>query len=256
MLPGAAGHPEAHVFADHQDAIVDKYHAPQALRTRAVRRFHVMARPAGPTCNLDCTCCFQLSRQTLPGSAESRPGHPDSVVTDWSVDPAEYRSSLCKVWDERLSRDAGKLLVDFWETRVAQRMRLPARVCTCSEVCGRGIALEHDGSVHACDHYVYPAYRLGNLRERSLGDMVFSPTQVRFGCAKPESLPAYCRRCDFLQDCRGECPKNRLLRTPDSEPGLNDLCAGLERFFAHAGPAASRMAGELRGTADAPPRRR
>jgi len=90
---------------------------------------------------------------------------------------------------------------------------------------------------------VYPEYRLGNIRQRPLGDMVFSPRQVRFGYAKSETLPAYCRQCPFLSDCWGECPKNRLLRTPDGEPGLNYLCAGLKRFFAHAVPTARRMAG-------------
>ena len=112
-------------------------------------------------------------------------------------------------------------------------------------ICGKGVALEHDGSAYACDHYVYPEYRLGNVRERSLGDMVFSPEQVRFGYAKSESLPAYCRQCEFLSDCWGECPKNRFLRAPDGEPGLNYLCAGLKRFFAHATPTATKLARKL-----------
>jgi uncharacterized protein len=180
------------------------------------------------------------------GSPQAHPDHADSVVTAWSVDPDEYGRFLCEVWDEWLSRDAGKVLVNFCETLVAQRMGLPSQICIHSEVCGKGVAIEHDGSVYACDHYVYPAYRLGNVRERSLGDMVFSPQQVKFGYAKSETLPAYCRRCEFLRDCWGECPKNRLLRTPDGESGLNYLCAGLKRFFAHAGPAASRMASRLR----------
>ena len=83
------------------------------------------------------------------------------------------------------------------------------------------------------------------MRERPLGDMVFSPTQVKFGYAKLETLPAYCKRCEFLTDCYGECPKNRLLRTPDGEPGLNYLCRGLKQFFRHAVPTAKRMAAQL-----------
>jgi uncharacterized protein len=110
-------------------------------------------------------------------------------------------------------------------------MGLPSQVCVYAECCGKGVAMEHDGSVYSCDHYVYPQYRLGNVTQRSLGDMVFSPEQVRFGYAKSESLPGYCRQCEFLADCWGECPKNRLLRTPAGEAGLNYLCPGLKRFF-------------------------
>jgi uncharacterized protein len=182
------------------------------------------------------------ARLPVVGSPESHPDHPNSIVTEWSVDPDEYGYFLCKVWDEWQARDLGRVLVNLCETLVAQHMGLPSQVCVHSEVCGKGVALEHDGDVYSCDHYVYPEYHLGNIRQRSLGDMVFSPRQVRFGYAKSESLPAYCRQCPYLSDCWGECPKNRLLRTPDGEPGLNYLCAGLKRFFAHAVPTARRMA--------------
>ena len=182
----------------------------------------------------------------MVGSPESRPDHPQSVVTPWSVDAEEYGHFLSRVWDEWLARDYGKVLVNFCETLVAQHAGLPSQVCVFSEFCGKGVALEHDGGVYACDHYVYPAYRLGIVRMRSLGDMVFSPEQVRFGYAKSESLPAYCRRCEFLTDCWGECPKNRMLRSPEGEPGLNYLCPGLKRFFAHAVPTARRLAKKLR----------
>jgi uncharacterized protein len=179
------------------------------------------------------------------GSPESRPDHPDSVVTAWSVDPEEYGHFLTKVWDEWLARDYGKVLVNFCETLVVQHMGLPSQLCIYAEFCGKGVAVEHDGSVYACDHYVYPEYRLGNVRDQSLGEMVFAPTQVRFGYAKSDTLPGYCRRCEFLSDCWGECPKNRLLRSPDGEPGLNYLCPGLKRFFRHAVPTAKRLAAAL-----------
>jgi uncharacterized protein len=196
----------------------------------------------------------QWEPQRLPvvGTPESRPDHPQSVVTPWSVDPEEYGYFLSKVWDEWLARDVGKVLVNFCETLVAQRMGLGSQVCVFSEFCGKGVAVEHDGSVYACDHYVYPEYRLGNVTQRSLGDMVFAPAQVRFGYAKSETLPAWCRKCEFLSDCWGECPKNRLLRTPDGETGLNYLCPGLKRFFAHASPAANRMARALQKSSAAP----
>ena len=186
------------------------------------------------------------TRMPLLGAPEARPDHPQSVVTPWSVDADEYGHFLCKVWDEWRARDFGKVLVSFCETLVAQHMGLSSQVCVHNEFCGKGVALEHDGSVYACDHYVYPEYRLDEIRRKSLGDMVFSPTQVKFGYAKSETLPAYCRQCEWLGDCWGECPKNRLLRAPDGEPGLNYLCSGLRRFFAHAVPEARRIAKRLR----------
>ena len=193
---------------------------------------------------------------TLPvvGTPRASPGDPDSIVTPWSVDADEYGRFLCKVWDEWMARDVGKVYVGFCETLVVQHMWMPSQVCVFSRDCGTGVAMEHDGSVYACDHYVYPSHRLGNVRERSLADMVFSPGQQAFGRAKSDTLPAYCRQCEFLSDCWGECPKNRLLKTPDGEPGLNYLCPGLKRFFAHAVPAAERMAQRLRGNAVARPR--
>ena len=189
---------------------------------------------------------LDATRLPVVGSPESRPGHPDSIVTDWSVDPEEYGYFLCKVWDEWHNRDLGKVLVNFCETLVAQHLGEPSQLCIYSEVCGKGLAIEHDGSVYACDHYVYPEYKRGNLHSRSLASMAFDPEQVRFGYAKSESLPGYCRECAHLTDCWGECPKNRVLRTPDGEPGLNYLCPGLKRFFAHAAPQAERIAAKLR----------
>ncbi len=188
---------------------------------------------------------WDLERMVALGDPRTSPDHPDSVVTPWTVDAEEYGYFLSKVWDEWLARDYGKVLVNFCETLVAQHMGLPSQICVHSEFCGKGVALEHDGSAYACDHYVYPEYRLGNVRERSLGDMVFSPEQVRFGYAKSENLPAYCRQCEFLSDCWGECPKNRFLMTPDGKPGLNYLCPAFKRFFAHAAPAAAKLARNL-----------
>jgi len=189
---------------------------------------------------------WDVERLPVVGSPQARPDHPESVVTSWSVDPDEYGYFLCRVWDEWMARDVGKVLVNFCETLVAQHMGLPSQVCVHSEFCGKGVAVEHNGDVYSCDHYVYPEYRLGNIHQRSLGDMVFDPVQVKFGYAKSDTLPACCRQCEYLRDCWGECPKNRLLRTPDGEPGLNYLCPGLKRFFAHAVPAAAKMAAQLR----------
>ncbi|HLJ53752.1 MAG TPA: SPASM domain-containing protein, partial [Chthonomonadaceae bacterium] len=103
-------------------------------------------------------------------------------------------------------------------------------------------ALEHNGDLYACDHFVYPEFRLGNLRDTPLAAMAGSPEQAAFGAAKRESLPAYCRECDVRFACNGECPKHRFLRTPDGEYGLNYLCAGYKAFFRHIGPHMRTMA--------------
>jgi len=190
--------------------------------------------------------CWNASRLPVEGTPEARPGHPDSIVTDWSVDPEEWGYFLCKVFDEWRSRDLGRVLVNHFETLVAQHLGMPSQLCLYGEFCGKGIAVENDGSVYSCDHYVYPEYRLGNIHEHALHELVLSRTQVQFGYAKGETLPGYCRQCAFLSDCWGECPKNRILRTPDGEPGLNYLCSGFRKFFEHAIPEVNRIVASLR----------
>ena len=166
------------------------------------------------------------------GSERSRPGHPLSVVTDWSVDARDYGRFLCEVWDEWLARDFGRIHVNLFETAVAQSLGLPAQMCTSAPICGKALALEHDGRLYSCDHFVYPDFELGDIRRTHEGDLAFSKAQVDFGLAKRDRLPGHCRRCPHLNMCWGECPKNRLLRTPDGEPGLNYLCEGLTAFYA------------------------
>jgi len=172
---------------------------------------------------------------TLPmqGSPAARPGNSDSVVTDWSVDPADWGYFLCKVWDDWLRRDYGKVHVNLFETAVAQWMGLDSQLCVFGEFCGKGVALEHDGSVYACDHYVYPEYKLGNIAEKHISRMIFSDEQKKFGFAKRDELPQQCRECKYRLVCNGECPKNRLIRTRDGEPGLNYLCSGLLQLWQH-----------------------
>ncbi len=165
------------------------------------------------------------------GSERTRPGHPLSIVMDWSVDARDYGEFLCAIWREWLAHDFGRVHVNVFETAVAQSLGLPAQMCTSAPICGKALALEHDGGVYSCDHFVYPEYELGNIRETHEGDLAFSRKQVAFGLAKRDTLPAYCRRCEQLSLCWGECPKNRLLRTPGGEPGLNYLCEGLQRFY-------------------------
>lgn len=188
---------------------------------------------------------WDAARLPKPDDPEARPGHPDSIVTDWSVDPDDWGYFLCKTFDEWRNRDVGKILVNHFETLVSQHMGLGSQLCVYSEFCGKGVAVEQDGSVYACDHYVYPEYRIGSVMTGALGDIVFSRDQVKFGYAKNETLPKYCRECSFLTDCWGECPKNRILRTPDGEPGLNYLCRGFKKFFAHALPGVEEVVRDL-----------
>ena len=167
------------------------------------------------------------------GTPRAKPGMPDSVVTDWSVDPDDWGKFLCKVWDDWYRRDYGKVHVDLFETAVAQSMGMPSQRCITAQFCGKAMAVEHDGDVFSCDHYVYPEYRVGNLAETHWGDMAYSERQQKFGFAKRDTLPDYCRQCPYLKLCWGECPKNRLVRTPSGEAGLNYLCPGLKLFYAH-----------------------
>jgi radical SAM protein with 4Fe4S-binding SPASM domain len=119
------------------------------------------------------------------------------------VDPDDWGYFLCKTFDEWRSRDLGKVLVNHFETLASQHMGLGSQLCIYSEFCGKGVAVEHDGGVYACDHYVYPEYRLGNIKDSALDSQVFSRTQVKFGYAKNETLPQYCRQCPYLTDCWG-----------------------------------------------------
>lgn len=174
-----------------------------------------------------------LAKGPIVGSVQARPGNVDSVVTDWSVDPDDWGAFLCRVWDEWYHRDLGKVFVNLFETAVAQSVGLPAQVCTQAEFCGKALVLEHNGDVFSCDHFVYPEYRLGNIGLRHEADMVLSNEQVAFGTAKRDALPAYCKSCEHLNLCWGECPRNRIVSTPDAEPGLNFLCPGFKRFYSH-----------------------
>ena len=182
-----------------------------------------------------------FSHAPMQDAPSAKPGHPLSIVTDWSVDPDEYGQFLCDAWDEWLATDFGKIHVNLFETAVAQAAGMPAQMCTQAEFCGKGLAVEHDGEVYSCDHFVYPEYRIGNIKDIHLGDLAFSATQEKFGMDKRNTLPKQCRECDYLKMCWGECPKNRLIKTKDGEIGLNYLCTGLFKFYKHADPDLVRI---------------
>jgi uncharacterized protein len=168
------------------------------------------------------------------GSSAARPGTADSLVTDWSVDPDDFGSFLCAIFDEWHKHDIGRHYVNLFESFVASWAGLPPQVCVFNDFCGKSVMVELDGSVYSCDHFAYPEYRLGNISTTSLVDQVFSQQQVGFGFDKKDHLPEQCRKCCYLGACYGECPRNRFVRTSDGEAGLNYLCPGLKKFFSHA----------------------
>lgn len=169
----------------------------------------------------------------------------DTQVTPWTVRPAEFGTFLCDIFDEWVQRDVGRVFVQQFDAALANWTGQPAGVCVFSENCGRALAVEHNGDVYSCDHYVYPRYKLGNLMNTALAHLVDSPGQQAFGLAKSATLPRYCRECPVQFACHGECPKHRFLRTPHGDPGLNYLCAGYKRFFTHIEPAMNTMAALL-----------
>ncbi|MDR1672876.1 MAG: anaerobic sulfatase-maturation protein [Bacteroidales bacterium] len=169
----------------------------------------------------------------------------EGTLAPWSVKPMDYGKFLCAVFDEWVIGDVGDYFVPTFDSALANWTGVMPSICIHGETCGHAAAIEHNGDVYACDHYVFPEYRLGNIRTDSLVSMMYSPRQTAFGKAKRDALPQYCKECEFLFACNGECPKNRIARTPSNEEGLNYLCAGLRHFYRHISPYMAFMAEEL-----------
>ena len=171
---------------------------------------------------------------------------PDSAVSPFSVESLAYGRFLCTVFDEWVRNDVGRAFVQVFDVQLGVWMGLGSSLCVFRPTCGSALAMEHNGDLYSCDHYVYPEYRLGSVMSEHLGDMLASPAQRKFGQDKADALPRYCRECDVRFACNGECPKHRFLTTPDGEEGLNYLCAGYKLFFRHIGPYMETMARLLR----------
>lgn len=163
------------------------------------------------------------------------------LVESWSVESKQWGVFLTTVFDEWLTHDFGKVMIPYFENFVGVWMGHDSTMCTLSEICGKGIAVEPSGDVYACDHYVYPEFKIGNINERKLSEMAFSTSQQHFGFAKKKSLPRQCQQCDYLFACHGECPKNRILKTEQGEDGLNYLCSGWKHFFSHIDPILKKL---------------
>jgi len=171
-------------------------------------------------------------------------------VTDFSVYPDQWGDFLCEMFDEWVRHDVGEMFVQTFDATLANWVGEAPGVCSLAPQCGHAGVMEWNGDVYSCDHFVSPDYRLGNIREKTLTEMMYSDRQMAFGRQKSDSLPSQCRQCDVRFACNGECPKNRFLRTSTGESGLNFLCAGYKRFFHHVKPYMDFMAAELKAGRD------
>lgn len=167
----------------------------------------------------------------LLGSSAAQPGTADSVVTEWSIAADDWGYFLSRVWGEWLNKDFGQIFIDQFENIISMMFGYGAQKCVSGKICGKSLAVEHNGDLFSCDHFVYPEYKLGNIKDIHQGDLVFSEQQKKFAFSKSNTLPRYCRSCPYLQYCWGDCPKDRFLKTPDGEIGLHYLCSGLKKFF-------------------------
>lgn len=170
---------------------------------------------------------------TRPGSDRPLCVQDGARVTDRSVGPEQYGDFLIGVFEEWVRRDVGEVYVQMFDVALANWFGEPPGLCVFSETCGQGLALEHNGDLYSCDHFVEPRFLLGNINETHMIKLVASEKQRAFGLAKRDTLPRYCRECDVRLACHGGCPKDRFTETPEGEPGLNYLCTGYMKFFRH-----------------------
>ncbi len=184
--------------------------------------------------------------QFIPIVERDNTSQSDCAVTARSVTGQEYGNFLIAIFDEWVRRDVGNVFVQIFDVALGVWLEQPATLCVFAETCGNALALEHNGDLFACDHFVEPRYKLGNLAETPLVKLVRSPQQRQFGLAKRDTLPRHCRDCSVRFICNGGCPKDRRLTTPAGEPGLNYLCDGFKAFFTHIDRPMKTMAGLIR----------
>ncbi len=175
-----------------------------------------------------------------------------TTVSERSVQPEQFGRFLSTIFDEWVRRDVGTIYVQTFEAALSNWLGLAnSGMCVFNATCGTGLAIEHNGDLYSCDHFVEPNYLLGNIQDTHMIELVASPQQIKFGLDKRDSLPRYCRECDVRFACHGECPKNRFILTPDGDPGLNYLCAGFKAFFHHVDFPMKLMAGLIRRNREA-----
>ena len=167
------------------------------------------------------------------------------ALADFSVSPEQWGEFLVTLFDEWVKEDVGKYFIQLFDATLANWVGQQPGVCTMARTCGHAGVMEYNGDVYSCDHFVFPEYKLGNIRTHTLVEMMYGERQQQFGMDKYAKLPAQCKNCEFLFACNGECPKNRFAFTADGEPGLNYLCSGYKRYFRHVAPYMDFMKQEL-----------
>jgi uncharacterized protein len=177
--------------------------------------------------------------------AIAAPGAEQSHLAPWSVSAKGFGKFMCDIFDEWVVADVGRCYVQLFDVALAQWIGAPPGLCTFAETCGNALVVEHNGDVYACDHFVYPEHKLGNILHNDLPAMLASPQQFRFGVDKRSGLPSECLRCRYYFACRGECPQHRFDISANGEKNKNALCEGYKLFFAHVDPYMKYMAERL-----------
>jgi uncharacterized protein len=170
-----------------------------------------------------------------------QPGNKNNV-SDHSVPAMAFGEFLCAIFDEWKRQDIGRVKIQIIEEAAQTAFNQDHTLCIFKKMCGGVPVIEHNGDFFCCDHFVDQEHYIGNIMETPLADLLESPQQRSFGRAKVTTLPDYCRACEVISMCNGECPKNRFLQTPDGEKGLNYLCAGYKLFFKHCKPFVEQVA--------------
>ncbi len=165
----------------------------------------------------------------------------DAPVTDFSVTPEQWGSFLCGLFDEWVKQDIGRVFVQIFDSMLANWVGVAPGSCIYAKECGHAGVMEYNGDVYSCDHFVFPQYKLGNINEHTLIEMLYGEKQRRFSQLKYNKLPRQCKECRWAFACHGECPKNRFVNDRYGNPGLNYLCAGYRRFFEHIAPTMDEM---------------
>ncbi len=171
---------------------------------------------------------------------------PGNTVTDWSVSPKAYGKFLCDIFDTWFKADIGEVYVQYFDVQLGIWLGQPSGLCIFAETCGNGLALEHDGSLYSCDHYVYPEFKLGNITETPMREMLWTDRQAEFGNDKRDGLTEQCKACSFRFACNGGCPKQRFAANNRGEPNHNYFCESYTMFFRHCGDRMQAMANALR----------
>jgi len=170
----------------------------------------------------------------------------DEVISERSVRPEQFGRFMIGIFDEWVRNDVGQIFVPIFDQALAAWMGIEPPLCIFRRQCGRALVIEHNGDLYSCDHFVFPSYKLGNVQDKTIAELVNIPLQVKFGRDKEQALPKYCLDCEVRFICNGGCPKNRIIPTPAGEPGLNYLCQGYKMFFNHITPYMEAMTEELR----------